>query len=792
MKRIYSLLLAFVCVLGINAQTLMIEGKYVNSSQTLTDLGIVWNKEKRELKLNSVKLTSQVMIKDFGQLVTVIIQGNKGSINSSTNCFYISGNPVKFIGENLGTGDRARIALTSTYQNTKPICVNSNDSIFFENVIVDMEANKACVGTDASTVRIPKLKVHGARLLVKSNGTIDFTYGGIQNVDMLELAQRNYNEGGYIFSERGVAVYADKNMKINVQKRANYIKSSTGQSIYSNNSANLDIEGHTIDNEIPTLYVQQSSNFSYGAIMTAGNVVFKNLSAYLSGDNYAVYGSVASTLSYSSKMQAHCLEATANSSGCDAIMNIGGVDTGSNHDFVDSGVAYDAKSKAVRKDGATCGTVKIGYVSDYGLIIAGRVIRSNNRKNVFGDGTVSYNHQTGILSLKNANLTYKGIVLDSKRKGLIVSGTGTNNLVSQEDIAICLEGETTFTGGKFVVKSNADAALYQVAGRLEFKDADAELSGKTYGMLARVETANFSFNAIKSNLKISGQQGAIYKYVSATLTDCYLIAPANATFNASKYGFCVNNQLCTNIEISTQQIEKYDLYVLGSQVTSATASDILGNGTMSYNPSTKVLQIKSCNPAPTSVPVIDHAIPGLEIQYSGRSCFNVSAADHAMVFSESTKLSGASTGILEIVAKQTVSGIVQLGGTLTAEGGILDISAKTYALYGNGVGNLEFVNIQAQLTGRENSATAGFRSITLTDCYADYPHGSVFDSTFGGMSVDGQRNSTLQIKPGADPTGIENVTADDTQSPSYSVSGVRVGETYKGVVIRNGKKYIQK
>ena len=101
MKRIYSLLLAFVCVLGINAQTLMIEGKYVNSSQTLTDLGIVWNKEKRELKLNSVKLTSQVMIKDFGQLVTVIIQGNKGSINSSTNCFYISGNPVKFIGENL-------------------------------------------------------------------------------------------------------------------------------------------------------------------------------------------------------------------------------------------------------------------------------------------------------------------------------------------------------------------------------------------------------------------------------------------------------------------------------------------------------------------------------------------------------------------------------------------------------------------------------------------------------------------------------------------------------------------
>lgn len=792
MKRIITFVFLVFCVMDIFPQTLMIEGKHITVSQTLADLGVTWNKEKRELKLNSVNLTKQIMIQDFNELVTVVIQGNKGSINSSTNCFFISGNPVKFIGENLSTGDRAEIKLVSTYADTKPINVKTNDSIIFENVIVNMEANKECIGTDVSTVRIPKLKVHGARLFVKSNGTTDFTYGGIKNVDVLELAQRNYNEGGYICSTRGIAVYADKYMKIDVQKRANYIKSSTGHSIYCNTTASLEIEGHIVDNEIPTLYVQQSSNVSYGAIMASGNVMFKTLSAYLSGDKYALSGSGKNTIAFASNMQSHSLKATANSSGCDAIINVGGVYTGDVHDFVDNGVAYDANAKAVRKNGATCGTVNIGYVSDYGLIIAGRVVQSHNRKNVFGDGTVTYNHQTGVLALKNANLTYKGIVLDSKRKNLIVSGTGTNTLVSQDDMAMCLEGGATFTGGKFVVKSNTDVALYQVAGAVEFKETDVELAGRTYGMLARAETANFSFNATKSNMKISGQQGAIYKYVSATLKDCYLVSPSNASFDASKYGFCVNGVLCTNVEINTQQTGKYELFVCGNQVTSANASDILGNGTMSYDPSAKVLSIKSCNPAPASAPVIDHAIPGLEIQYSGRSCFNVSAADHAMVFCESTKLTAIGNGILEIVAKTVPCGISQLAGTLTVEGGILDVNAKDFALYGNGASNLEFINVQAQLVGNSNSATGGFKSIVLTDCYVNYPRGSAFDSSLGGFAVDGQRNSTLQIYKGADPTGIENVTADEKQSPTYSISGVRVGDTYKGVVIRNGKKYIQK
>lgn len=793
MKRIYTLLLAFVCVLSINAQTLMIEGKYVTSPQSeiLHDLGIKWDDENLRLELPSVRLTKQIMIKDFNKLVTVVIQGSKGAINSSTNCFFISGNPVKFIGENLTTGARAEIDLKTTYPNTKPICVNSNDSIFFENVIINMEANKECIGTDDSSVRISKLKVHGARLFMKSSASIDFSFGCIQDVDVLELAQKNYVEGGYIFSSRGLALLANKKMRIDVQKRGNFIKSTTGQAIYVRGKNNLEVCGHIVDGEIPTLYVQQSENVSYGAIMSPSTVAFKNLTAYVSGSNYAFNGSYTGSMSYSSNVHSYSFEASCESDK-GAIRDIVAFDTGDNHDFIDDGVAYDSDKGAITKDGVECKTVRVGYVSDYGIIISGKKISSHNRRNVFADGTVSYNHQSRTLALKNANLTYKGIVIDSECKNLVIRGEGTNRLESQEDIAMYIEGATTITGGKFVFKSNADAAIYHHAGKLQFVNTDAEITGKTYGLEARVETANFSFNVDKSNMSIKGSKGAIYKYKTANLENCYLIAPANAAFDASRFGFCANGQLCSAIMISTEQVEKYNLYVLGNLVTSANASDILGNGTMSYNPSTKVLQIKSCNPAPTSVPVIDHSIPGLEIQYSGRSCFNVSAADHAMVFCESTKLSGASTGILEIVAKQTVSGIVQLGGTLTAEGGILDINAKTYALYGNGVGNLEFVNIQAQLIGQENSATAGFRSITLTDCYANYPHGSVFDSTFGGMSVGGQRNSTLQIKPGADPTGIENVTADDTQSPSYSVSGVRVGETYKGVVIRGGKKYIQK
>ena len=43
------------------------------------------------------------------------------------------------------------------------------------------------------------------------------------------------------------------------------------------------------------------------------------------------------------------------------------------------------------------------------------------------------------------------------------------------------------------------------------------------------------------------------------------------------------------------------------------------------------------------------------------------------------------------------------------------------------------------------------------------------------------------------PTDIRTVTSDDeTDTPTYNLMGVPVDEGYRGIVIKNGKKYIKK
>ena len=40
-------------------------------------------------------------------------------------------------------------------------------------------------------------------------------------------------------------------------------------------------------------------------------------------------------------------------------------------------------------------------------------------------------------------------------------------------------------------------------------------------------------------------------------------------------------------------------------------------------------------------------------------------------------------------------------------------------------------------------------------------------------------------------SGIHAVTIDDANAPAYSLDGRRVDESYHGVVIKNGKKYVK-
>lgn len=42
-------------------------------------------------------------------------------------------------------------------------------------------------------------------------------------------------------------------------------------------------------------------------------------------------------------------------------------------------------------------------------------------------------------------------------------------------------------------------------------------------------------------------------------------------------------------------------------------------------------------------------------------------------------------------------------------------------------------------------------------------------------------------------SGVDNITVDkNVDAPAYNVAGQRVNDAYKGIVVKNGKKYLNK
>lgn len=89
----------------------------------------------------------------------------------------------------------------------------------------------------------------------------------------------------------------------------------------------------------------------------------------------------------------------------------------------------------------------------------------------------------------------------------------------------------------------------------------------------------------------------------------------------------------------------------------------------------------------------------------------------------------------------------------------------------------------------------GAASLTLTQEILDAAYTQQW---WGGtfiLNADGNVTLTkVTLKPSGSSTGISNITASkatlDNNTPMYNLAGQRVSTSYKGVVIQNGRKFI--
>ncbi|AGB28628.1 hypothetical protein Prede_1306 [Prevotella dentalis DSM 3688] len=74
------------------------------------------------------------------------------------------------------------------------------------------------------------------------------------------------------------------------------------------------------------------------------------------------------------------------------------------------------------------------------------------------------------------------------------------------------------------------------------------------------------------------------------------------------------------------------------------------------------------------------------------------------------------------------------------------------------------------------------------------PKGDKADYSFYALAVDwvGNTEQTAPMSVSTTTDGISQLDRDRTDGPAYNLSGQRVGKSYRGVVIRNGRKHIQR
>ena len=212
--------------------------------------------------------------------------------------------------------------------------------------------------------------------------------------------------------------------------------------------------------------------------------------------------------------------------------------------------------------------------AEYDIWVAGKIVTDDNRSDIMGDGTVSYNSSTNMLTFNNANI-YAGPYdcVYNKINGLTIRFIGTNKLTSDNELAICsnTSGELTLTGtGSVSLKGYS--ALYH-AGTLLKIEGGLQLTAEAKKG-SGIYTAEIDYAA---DLEISGANTKIrafsprYPFANFYIDDDYqgvtlkdglgITEPEGARFHGyyiyDKNGNSVQNQWVT---ISEMPIEGYAVY----------------------------------------------------------------------------------------------------------------------------------------------------------------------------------------------------------------------------------------
>lgn len=419
---------------------------------------------------------------------------------------------------------------------------------------------------------------------------------------------------------------------------------------------------------------------------------------------------------------------------------VGRVD-GENVSCIQGEVSYDHGLLTFHGD-VTLTTVG---VADFGTVPLVKALSEKNLRLVANGKVTGRTKGNGIEEAKEIaggeyDLTYAdlGRYSDTKPKGILGGDTGTTitagTTITLKDFHtgiaggnVQIDGTVNITGAQFqgATYGIANSTTMNLGSELEihadrYIGKDCLLTYNGGHLLMIVAENGDGNNIVQGRLSIGNDVSKFWYRTGAD--DAYTEINVNENFENFTAAIGRNQDYLelTDVDPDQPESENYDLWVAGTQVTKSNQSDVLGDGTVSYDPAAHTLTLNNA-----------HLTLGEDAEEGISSCIDSDLTDDMLTITGTASLSDAD-GIMTV-------------GPLTLDNATLTLTGES----GEGVED-------AIRAGRSNEEiTIRNSTVTIADSNAegDFFH---YGIRCGKLTV---ANSTLNVKAGGSAIVADELVA---------------------------------
>ena len=236
------------------------------------------------------------------------------------------------------------------------------------------------------------------------------------------------------------------------------------------------------------------------------------------------------------------------------------------------------------------------FLMDYGLAVKGIDVSIKNQTDVLGDGKVSYDPDTHVLTLNNADISTNaapGIQVTTYfvHDDLTVNLVGSNTMAVNGYVAMPLRCNTTITGTGTLTLSGTGGYIGMRAAKQLTIEGGCIINASDIN--SSVDGASLLIRDVDTQVNLTTD---IYGFDSVTLEDGLTFTkPLGGYYDTTnKYVATIfGSQWNSGVTISSRG--DYGLSVKGISVNPANQDDVLGDGTVSFDPATLTLTLNNAN-----------------------------------------------------------------------------------------------------------------------------------------------------------------------------------------------------